>query len=254
MIAQTPGRITVLGFLEADVNCVIGLIGINLFNYMSKFLHETQIPFNQLSYYQQRILCELQVVPKHRQTTSIKDCFTSQESESLNLLMPTVMNTVVQFNVSLWNVPISLGRWGCSCIQSFRCSIASLTRCSFRPNSPLTLSSTSLLGGSIICCDMLCLETQNRVRCSEVLCFYSNTYLYISDSLIPRILKCKSNAMFLPFFHLQYFLKSKDTNTDFLKTCLFVGLHEEKYFYNKKRLTPEIKQGRNFVLVPMFSK
>jgi len=36
-----------------------------------------------------------------------------------------------------------LGRCGCCCIQSFSSSTASLTRCSFRPNSPLTLSSTS---------------------------------------------------------------------------------------------------------------
>ena len=47
------------------------------------------------------------------------------------------------------NVPVSLGRCGCSCIQSFRCSTGSLTRSSFRPNSPLTLSSTSSLAVSI---------------------------------------------------------------------------------------------------------
>ena len=47
------------------------------------------------------------------------------------------------------NVPVSLGRCCCCCIQSFKCSTGSLTRCSFRPNSPLTLSSTSSLGVSI---------------------------------------------------------------------------------------------------------
>jgi len=47
------------------------------------------------------------------------------------------------------NVPVSLCRCGCSCIQSLWCSTGSLTRCSFRPNSPLTLSSTSSLAVSI---------------------------------------------------------------------------------------------------------
>jgi len=76
------------------------------------------------------------------------------------------------------NVPISLGRWGCSCMQSFRRSTASLTRCSFRPNSPLTFSSTSLVGGSITSSDILCLEEQNCVRCSKIVnFFYSKTRL-----------------------------------------------------------------------------
>ena len=47
------------------------------------------------------------------------------------------------------NVRVSMGRCGCSCIPSFRCFTASHTRCSFRPNSTLTLTSTSSLGGSI---------------------------------------------------------------------------------------------------------
>ena len=45
LIAQTPASVTVLGFHEADVNSVIGLVGIDLFYYMSTVQHETQIPF-----------------------------------------------------------------------------------------------------------------------------------------------------------------------------------------------------------------
>ena len=45
LIAHTPARITVLGFHEADVNCVIGLIGTELFHYMRTDQHETEIPF-----------------------------------------------------------------------------------------------------------------------------------------------------------------------------------------------------------------
>ena len=71
----------------------------------------------------------------------------------------TVAKILGVFRVSLSNVPISLGRWCCGCIQSFRCSIASLTLCSFRPNSHLTFSSTSLMGGSIICSDISYLVT-----------------------------------------------------------------------------------------------
>jgi len=42
-----------------------------------------------------------------------------------------------------------LGRCGCRCIQSFSSCTASVTRWSLGPNSLLTLSSTSSLGGSI---------------------------------------------------------------------------------------------------------
>jgi len=71
----------------------------------------------------------------------------------------TVMKIAVLFTVSQQNVPISLGRCGCSCIQSFRCSTASLTRCSFKPNSLHTFSSNSLLGGSITSKDISYLAT-----------------------------------------------------------------------------------------------
>ena len=101
LIAHTPARITVLGFHEADVNSVIGLVGIDLLNYMRTVLHETQIPFNLLSYYQQRVQCELQTVPKHRQTTSNIDCLIFQKGEGLNLSVPTFMNSVVLFTASL---------------------------------------------------------------------------------------------------------------------------------------------------------
>ena len=72
----------------------------------------------------------------------------------------TIMNSADVLTVSQPNVPISCGRWGCSCIQSFRCSTASLTRCSFRPNSLHTFSSTSLLGGPITSEDISYLTTK----------------------------------------------------------------------------------------------
>ena len=42
---QKIASAAVLGFHEADVNCVIGLIGTELFHYMRTDQHETEIPF-----------------------------------------------------------------------------------------------------------------------------------------------------------------------------------------------------------------
>jgi len=58
------------------------------------------------------------------------------------------------------NVPNSLGRCGCSCIQSFRCSTGSLTRILLRTNSPLTLSSTSSLGVSVTSSEISYMKTK----------------------------------------------------------------------------------------------
>ena len=101
LIAQTLASVTVLGFHDADLNSVICLIGIDLFNYNSTVQHETQISFNLLSYYQQRVQCELQTVPKLRRTTSNTESVTSQKGEGLNLSVPTFMNSVVLFTASL---------------------------------------------------------------------------------------------------------------------------------------------------------
>ena len=56
---------------------------------------------------------------------------------------------------NVFDSPISLGRCGCCCIKSFRISTASITRLSFRPNSPLTFSRTPSVGGSSTSCDIL---------------------------------------------------------------------------------------------------
>ena len=90
LISQTIARITVLGFQEADVNIVIGLIGMDLFHYIWTVLHETQIHFKLFSYFQQHALCDRQSVPKRRQTTINIGSVTFQKGEGLNLLMPTV--------------------------------------------------------------------------------------------------------------------------------------------------------------------
>jgi hypothetical protein len=73
---------------------------------------------------------------------------------------------------------LSFGRWGCSCIQSFRSSTASLTRLSFRPNSLLTFSSNSLLGNSMTSIDILCMRTQNSVPCSKLFNFSILRHIY----------------------------------------------------------------------------
>ena len=67
--------------------------------------------------------------------------------------MFTVTNNLGTFTV-LANCTNFCDRCGCNSIQSFRCSTASVSRCSFRPNSLLTLSSTSSLAGSITCSDV----------------------------------------------------------------------------------------------------
>ena len=81
------------------------------------------------------------------------------------------------WKVPLSDSPISLGRWYCSCIHSFRCSTASLTRLSFRPNSPLTFSRTSSVGGSITVCDIL-IWRQNETCGAQCCIWCSFTFLY----------------------------------------------------------------------------
>ena len=118
-----------------------------------------------LSYIQHHVLCEskdwFEMWVNNNQNRLRKIPEERRPQPFTCLLLWTLCLTSLCLNQ---NVPISLGRWGCSCIQSFRCSTASLTRCSFRPNSPLTFSSTSLVGGSITCSDILCLQTQKTVR------------------------------------------------------------------------------------------
>jgi hypothetical protein len=70
------------------------------------------------------------------------------------------------------------------------------------------------VGGSITCSDILCLGTQNNVRCSKLQFFYSKLHLYFSVSVnlksafIWLLLKCKCNVMCLSFCCLQSFLQS----------------------------------------------
>jgi len=182
-LTSASGRVS--GFHEADVNCDIQLIWTDHSHYMFGFQHKTQFLFPCTVLYSapcsvwSKDWTEMSVNKNQRRLRNNPEERRAQPHTCL--LLCTLCLSSLCLNQ---NVPISLGRWGCSCIQSFRCSTASLTRCSFRPNSPLNFSTTSLLGGSITCRDILYLETQKSVRCFLYLqFFYSKMLLYISISV-----------------------------------------------------------------------
>ena len=114
---------------------------------------------------------------------------------------------------NVFDSPISLGRWGCSCIHSFRYSTAILTRLSFRPNSPLTIFRTSSVGGSITSCDFLIwrqTETcgaQSCMWCSVTFLYSAVLYQYSRTSITltsPPANTTTSYTHPYPFYTLQY--------------------------------------------------
>ena len=177
--------VTVSGFHEADFNWDIHFIWTDHSHYVFGIQYKTQIRFSSTVLFSAR--CS--VWSKDWIVTSLKNNQSwlrniqwerRPQLHTCLLLCTLLLSSLIHKQ----NVPISLGRWGCSLIQSFRCSTASLTRCSFRPNSLLNFSTTFLLGGSITCRDILNLETHKSVRCFiNLQFFYSKMRLYISISV-----------------------------------------------------------------------
>jgi len=109
---------------------------------------------------------------------------------------------VVLCKVSLSYSPISLGRCGCSCIQPFRCSTASLTRLSFRQNSLISFSRNSSVGDSITSCDILIWRQE---KCVALTALYG-VPLYFAHYCTLSILMIQFHAYLTStkHHHLQY--------------------------------------------------